>query len=255
VYYRCSYHDENRVAIVSPAENIKWTYSEFWKEITQIAGALTKAGYHTGSIVRGDSSSALSNLLLQMAAAHNGMQVALGTDVPVDGSMTVAELKDLGGKAGEGASDRDADLAYYHAPEPTSNRQAYLHGAGIAGLLQIKPTDQVCVSASLDHVFGVGAVISAIARSATVYFPPAPADIGDSSLIITDQTGYDAVGGVSGTSLRGGLVKNIDYRSSIDIPMVMPNQLAIDGTSLYGLSTKGKSYLFDPCKDTFWPVQ
>lgn len=241
---------------MSPADNIKWTYADLWKEIGQIAGGLTKAGYGAGSIVRGDTSSTISNLLLQMAAAHNGMQVAFGTEVPVDGSMTVAELREAGGKAGEGATDRNADLAYYHSEECTSNRQAYLHGVGLAGLLQLKPADQVCVAASMEHVFGVGAVISAIARSATVYFPPpGSADVGESSVIIADQAGFDAMGGVSGSSLRNGLVKNLDYRSSIDIPMVLPKQLAIDGVSLYGLSTKGKSYLFDPCKDTFWPVE
>jgi hypothetical protein len=227
-----------------------------WKEISQLAGALTKAGYHSGSIVRGDSTSNVSNLLLQMAAAHNGMQVAFGNDVEVDGSMTVAELKELGGKASEGATDRDADLAYYHSPEPTSNRQAYLHGAGIAGLLQVKPTDQVCVAASLEHVFGVGAVVAGIARSATVYFPPAgSADIGDSTLIIADQAGLDSMSGASRKELRNGLVRNLEYRSSNEIPMVLPSQLELDGVSLYGLSQKGKSYLFDPCKDTFWPVQ
>merc|ERR1712232_1066614 len=156
---------------------------------------------------------------------HSGMQVALGTETPVDGSMTVAELKAMGAKAGEGATDRNADLAYYHSDEPTTNRQAYLHGVGIAGLLQVKPTDQVCIAASLEHVFGVGAVISAVARSATIYFPaPGSADIGDSSLIIADQTCLEAMGDVSGANLRGGLVKKIEYRSNKEIPMVLPNQ-------------------------------
>jgi hypothetical protein len=170
--------------------------------------------------------------------------------------MTVAELQSIGGKASEGATDRNADLAYYYSPEPTSNRQAYLHGAGLAGLLQVKPDDQVCVAASLDHVFGVGAVLTAIARSATVYFPPAgTTDVGESTVILADQAGFDAMKGITGSKLRNGLVKNIDYVSSNEIPMVLPKEFSIDGVSLYGLSTKGKSYLFDPCKDTFWPVE
>lgn len=277
VSYRCNYHSPDRVALVSPSQGIEWTYGELWGKILQVAGGMTKVGFSSGGAVVSDETDSVANLLLQMAAAHNGMIVAfvdseeqlkcMESSVPLQGAVfgssssflkdasipgaTVDELQNSGGKAGDGAVDRNFPLAYYNQDVPTTNRQVYLHGVGIAGLLEIKPDDQVCLASSLTHSFGVGSAIAALVRSASIYVPTAE-DIGESSLLIADAERIDALG--KGAKVRGGLVKTMDYRSDDEVPGVAPSKIDFGGVRLHGLTSDLSKPLFDPCKDTYWPV-
>jgi hypothetical protein len=278
VYYRCNYHNPERIALISPAESLKLTYGELWAKVMAVAGGLTNAGFGAGSVVATDLDRSAHSVFLQMAAAHNGMQlltvkdeeeynrlapmvyaqgaVSASSDSFLKG-MTIAELLSSGGKAGEGATDRSAPLAYYSTDEVTSNRQLYLHGVGIAGLLKIQPGEQVCVAASLNNSFGMGAVLSAVVRSGIIYFPPeGSTDLGGSSVLIADKRTLDSFvekADKPTSDLRGGLLKVGEYNSASDIPLICGSSQAA-GTTLYELSGKGKYPLFDACSDTYFPV-
>lgn len=277
VYYRCSYHGTEHTALVSPSENIKWTYGELWEQIMAVAGGLTKAGYGPGSVVATDLDRNAQNILLQMAIAHNQMQLLtvknedeynrLASSVGVQGSVpsssssflqgsTVSELRKSGGKAdAAGGTDRNAPLAYYSNDIATGNRQVYLHGVGIAGLLKIKPREQVCVAASLNHSFGMGSVISAVVRSAVVYLPDATSpDLGDSSVLLADAEGAAAMAKKSSSTLRDGLVKVGPYNGETGIPQISGFG-EVAGVSVHQLEAEGKHSLFDACADTYYPIR
>jgi len=273
VYYRCSYHNPERVALICPSEKIKWTYGELWENVLTVAGGLTQAGYGPGSVIATDLDRNTPALLLQMAVAHNQMQLLtvknedeykrLGAAVSVDGAVatsgsflqgpTVADLQKSGGKAGEGCTDRDSPLAYFGSSDVTGNRQVYLHGVGIAGLLQIKPGEQVCVAASLNNSFGIGAVLSAIVRSGVIYLPdPKSPDLGDSAILIADEENVDALQGKKSKNLRAGLVKRGAYNYQTGIPEISGSS-EVAGVTVYDLSATGTHPLFDACSDTFYP--
>jgi len=264
-----------RTALVSPADNLKLTYGELWAKIMEVAGALTKAGFSAGSVVATDLDHSAQALFLQMAAAHNGMQILtvkdkdqydrLGPMLPVQGAvmasgdsflkgMTIADLQKSGCKPGEGATDRNAPLAYYGSDRVTSNRQVYLHGVGMAGLLAIKPEDQVCVAASLNHSFGMGAVLSAVVRSATIYLPPVEsADLGGSTVLIADEKCLASHRDQPKSTLRGGLVKVGEYNGANGIPMISRSS-HVAGAKVLELEREGKHPLFDACGDTYLPI-
>jgi hypothetical protein len=277
VSYRCDYHNAERIALIAPAEKIKWTYGELWGQILAVAGGLTQAGFQPGSVVASDANSSSSGLLLQMAIAHNQMQLLtvtsqaeyerLSPSVGVSGIVaaenssflqgqgpTVSELQKSGGKAGAGGVDRNAPLAYYSGDDDivTSNRQVYLHGVGIAGLLKIQPEEQVCVAASFNHAFGMGSVIGVVVRSGIIYLPdPENMDMGDSTLLVADE---QTKGKLAGSGLRGGLVKVGAYPSHNAIPMIK-GSAEVAGTQVYEIAADGPHPLFDACKDAYWPGQ
>lgn len=278
VSYRCDYHNAERIALISPAEKIKWTYGELWGQILAVAGGLTKAGFQPGSVVATDTNFNSSSLLLQLAVAHNQMQLLtvqsqdeferLSPCVGVAGVVaassssflqgpTVSELQKAGGKAGAGGTDRNAPLAYYSGDGDivTSNRQVYLHGVGIAGLLKIQPEEQVCVAASFNHAFGMGSIIGVIVRSGVIYLPdPEGMDFGDSTLLVADEHTTNKLPTSAGSSLRGGLVKVGAYPSHDAIPMIR-GSAEVAGTRVYEVAADGAHPLFDACKDTYWPVE
>lgn len=270
VYYRCNYHGPEKTALISPTENIKWTYGELWAQVMLVAGGLTKAGYGPGSIVATDLDRNSESLLLQLAVAHNGMQLLTvnGEDdlkrasVHVDGMVadpkssflngaTISELQKSGGKANEGATDREADLAYYNSDIPTGNRAVYLHGVGMAGLLTIKPGEQVCVAASLNDKFGMGGVLSAVVRSAIIYLPGAKTqEMGESAVLIAEKQDFDQLRGATNPTLKGGLVKVEDYS---DIPKIR-GSTELGGVRIHELAAEGSHLLFDACSDTYYPI-
>merc|ERR1719356_18555 len=117
-------------------------------------------------------------------------------------------VADLKGKAPEGVTDRNLNLAYYNSPSVTTNREIYLVGVGTAGLLEIKPEDVVCVATSLNSALGMGAVICAMVRNATAYLPdPAKFEFKDSSLVFGDMAQISTLrNAAQGSKLRGGVL-------------------------------------------------
>jgi len=271
VYYRCNYHNPERTALISPTENIKWTYGELWGQVMAVAGGLTKAGYGPGSVIATDLDRTTESLLLQLATAHNGMLLLTvnneaelkGNSVHVDGNVaasatsflkgtTVSELQKSGGKAGEGAVDRHAPHAYYSSDTPTGHRQVYLHGIGIAGLLDIKAGEQVCVAASLNGPFGMGGVLSAVVRSAIIYLPGAkPQEMGDSAVLVADKASFDGLSGKKNANLRAGLVKVEDYNGETGIPQVS-GSTELGGIAIHELAVAGSHPLFDANLNTYY---
>lgn len=279
VYYRCAYHDKHRTALLCPSENVKWTYDELWQQISSTAGGLKSLGYNEGDVVATDlqlTGNSTANVLLQMAIAHNGMQLmtvkdagelaALSEEIYVSGvvmkdsssSLSAAPVdmksvfSDVKGKGVEGVTNRNLQFAYYNTTEQTSNREVYLVGVGGAGLLEIKPDDVVCVAKPLNSALGMGAVICAMVRNATAYLPDmANFQLQDSSLIVCDREQVDMVRKVaSGSKLRGGMVTtgNGDY--------VLEETEDIGGVKLKVLGSEScgpvMRPLFDACKDTYY---
>lgn len=275
VWYRCNYHDKTREALVCPAEQVKWSYEDLWRKIALTSGGLSKMGYSQGDIVATDLKSGTGNLLLQLAVSHLGMQVLtvnsaqefeqLSNMMYVKGAVMSSassflsnaplELKnvmnDLDGKAGEGVTDRGLQFAYYSSPDVVTNREVYLHGVGLAGLLEVKPEDKICVAAPLNSAFGLGSVICAIVRSATCYLPDeSKFDIADSTLVSMTKSQLEKYKDVAASSLRGGVVE-----VGVGNDVLLATQ-DFAGTQLRAVGSAPDSELmrplFDACKDTYY---
>jgi len=275
IYYRCNYHDPGRTAFLSPSEKIKWTYGDLWQQIMVVAGGLKTSGFQPGAVIATDLDYTSQSLLLQMAIAHEGMQVMtvknedeykrLSQSVHVDGAVsssgasflqgvTFADLQKSGGKASEGATDRNYPLGFYGTDVVATNRQVYLHGVGMAGLLDVKPGVQVCIAASQQGVFGMGAMLAALVRSGVIYLPPVGSpDIGESEVLIADAEGAAALSGKAGPKLRDGLVKTGAYDEANGIPLVCGSS-EVAGVRVHNLAAEGKHPLFDACSDTYRPI-
>jgi len=280
LYYRISYHDVNKLALICPHENVKWTYGEFWGHVQRVAGGLRKMGYQPGAVIATDLQNTVSNLLLQMAVAHNGMFVmtlknaeelgSISAQIPVQGavmtsstsflskasfpmaSLEASAFSQISGKPTEGATDRDATLAYYSSTKATGNREVYLYGAGTAGTLDLTTDDQVCIAASLNHPFGIGGVISAIARHSTIHLPDLnKLDLQDSTILITDKHKLTAVreAAKDGSKIRAGVVK---VGSGYDLLL---EKERLGDAELWTLGTgEGEIFrpLFDSCVDKYY---
>lgn len=237
VSYRTLYHDGDKLALVCPHENVKLTYNQLWSKISELAGGFKQLGYQQGEIVVTEAKHSTANLLVQLAASHNGMRVLTvknaeelerlapefgaalkGAALPTASSFLKDSplfmkhlITDIKGKDEGGVTNRDLDLAFYSSTTNITNRMLYLVGVGTAGLLDIKPDDQVCIGAPLSHWLGAGSCISAFVRNATVYIPDlSKFDAKESTLLITDKHDLDKWRGGSkaGTSkIRGGMVK------------------------------------------------
>mmetsp|Transcript_79109 Transcript_79109/g.235721 ORF Transcript_79109/g.235721 Transcript_79109/m.235721 type:complete len:233 (+) Transcript_79109:188-886(+) len=228
-------------------------------------------GFQPGAVISTDMQNTVPNLLLQMAVAHNGMRVMtvksaemfgkLSAQVPVQGAvfagggsflnkaplpiagLEAEALLKLAGKAAEGATDRNADLAYYGSAEPTTNREVYLYGVGTAGTLEVRSSDQVCVAASLNHPYGLGGAIGATVRSAAVHLPESP-------LLITDkhQLGPLRESAKGGSKLRGGVVK---VGSGYDL-LLEKERVGDAGLWTLGGGDEVFRPLFDACVDKYY---
>jgi hypothetical protein len=278
VSYRCMYHDGDKLALLCPHENVKWSYNELWAKISEMAGGFQQLGYQKGEIVVTEAKHSTANLLVQLAASHNGMRVltvknaeeleqlapafgsalkgaALPTkssflkDAPVHLKNLIPEIK---GKDEGGVTNRDLDLAFYSSTKNVPNRMHYLVGVGTAGLLETKKDDMICVAASLSHWFGMGSVISAFVRNAAVYIPDlSKVDLNDSTLLMTDTHHLNAFRGVvkAGSSkLRGGLVKTGSGN------LVLNAKEDVAGASLHTLGEGDDSLrpLFNASVDTYY---
>lgn len=280
--YRCTYHDADKLALLSPQENVKWSYGEFWGHVQRVAGGLKKMGFQPGAVIATDMKNTVPNLLLQMAVAHNGMRVmtvknaeelgSLSAEVPVAGavfaggnsflskaSFPIAGLEaeafaKIAGNATEGAPDRNAILAYYSSTKPIGNREVYLYGIGTAGTLDIGSDDQVCIAASLNHQHGIGGVISAIVRNAAIHLLDlSKPELLDSTLLITDknQLGPLRDAAKNGSKIRGGVVK---VGSGHDLLL---EKESIGKAELWTLGSGDQVFrpLFDSCVDTYYPFK
>lgn len=277
--YRCTYHNADKLALLSPQENVKWSYGEFNGHVQRVAGGLKKMGFQPGAVIATDMKNTVPNLLLQMAVAHNGMRVmtvknaeelgSLSAQVPVEGavfaggnsflskaSFPIAGLEaeafaNIAGKVTEGAPDRNAILAYYSSKKPIGNREVYLYGIGTAGTLEILPDDQVCIAASLNHQYGIGGVVSALVRNASIHLLDlSKPELLDSTLLITDkhQLGPLREAAKSGSKIRGGVVK---VSSGYDLLL---EKEKIGNAELWTLGGGDQVFrpLFDSCVDTYY---
>jgi len=276
VYYRCSYHDGDATALVAPRENVNWTYKELWSRIGSLAGGLKAKGYQQGDVIATDLEHSAANVLLQLAASHNGIAVLtaknmaefeeLAQMVHVKGAVMADTssflgktglpvknlITDLKGKDSEGVTDRSLMLAYYNVPTATSNRAAYNVATGIAGLLEMTPADTICVATSPNHLVGIGSVVSGFVRNATVYLPDlANFDLGDSTLVIIDNEGIDKMreAAKKGTKLRGGVV----HGDGDDILWATQDVAGVELRVLgSGSTSEVMRPLYDSCKDTYY---
>merc|ERR1711865_796688 len=166
-------------------------------------------------------------------------------------SMT-SSIADIKGKAPEGNTDRRLPLAYYNTADVTTNRELYQAGVGLAGLLEITPDDTVCIATSTNKLAGMGSVVSAFVRNATVYIPDmANLDLTDTTLLITDEVALETVRKAKkGSKLRGGLVQVNGGEE------VLWATEEVGGVNLRILGAGSKSEvmrtLFDSCKDTYY---
>lgn len=279
VYYRCSFHEADRLALTCPKEQVEWTYGELWGRVQKVAGGLKGLGYQPGAVIATDLNHCVSNLMLQLAVAHNGMKMValkdkqqldeLSNYIHIDGAVMTSgssflaqssfpvksvdenDFKKLSGKVTEGAVDRNYPLAYYGSPVATSNREVYLYAVGIAGTLEMEPEDQVCIAASLNHPFGSGGAVSAFVRNAAVHLPDmSKIDLKDSTILITDKHQMSAVrdSAKAGCKLRGGVVK---VGSGYDLLL---EKEKVGDAQLFTMGTGAQVFrpLFNACVDKYY---
>jgi hypothetical protein len=239
------------------------------------AGGLAKHRYGQGDVVATDMHDGVGNLLLQLAASHLGMQVAtvssakeledISNNVYVKGAIMSSDssflqassleqkhvMKEVQGKPPEVITDRNLDLAYYGSPRVVTNREVYLHGVGIAGLLEITPEDKVCITAPLASPFGMGSAVAAIVRNATIFLPDTKKmDIDSSTLIATSMQHASLYKGVKAASLRGGVIHvNDGFDVFIETEEISGVQLRKVGS---GPDSEIMRPLSDACKDTYY---
>lgn len=274
VSYRVEYHDKAATALVSPAENVKWNYEDLQGKIGEMAGGLAKLGYGQGDLLVTDIHQGTSSVLLQFAASHIGGQVltvnsaaeleVLSHDLYVKGAVmsstssflskaplqTKNVIGEVKGQAPQGVTDRNLDFAYYGSSKVTTTRSLYLRGVALAGLLEMKPADVVCVAAPLNSAFGIGAVVASFTRNATCYLPDmAKADVADSTLLLAQHQQLEELRKAGkGAKLRGGAVKGVGQD-------VLWSKEAFAGTELRIIGSGSEEEvmrpLFDSCKDLY----
>jgi len=276
VYYRCNYHNKEAVALVSAHEEVQWSYGELWKRISSLAGGLKSMGFSQGDVIANDCQNGVGTVLLQLAASHNGMKIMtvanegefneLSKVVPVKGAVMTnsssflskaslpmkASIEDIQGKASEGVTNRNLELAYYNTAEVSTNREVYLNGAGMAGLLEIKAADTICIATSINKALGIGSVVSGFVRNAAVLIPDmANLDLGDSTLVITDEDALHTVreAASQGSKLRGGVVMKGGDDVLLATEDIAGVQLRILGS---GSEAEIMRPLTDACKDTYY---
>lgn len=278
VSYRVMYHDGAATALHSPSENVKLSYVELDVKILEVAGGLTKLGYGKGDVMVTDIHHGASGALLQLAASHIGGVVvtvknaaevdALSNDIYMKGAVmsgtssflsklnfdTKSIIGEVKGKGAEGVTDRDNLLAHYGSSKGVSNRVIYLNGVGLAGLLEIKPADVVCVAAPLSSQFGMGGCIAAFVRNATCYLPDiSKVDMADATILLAEEAQLEQLRKVKGAKIRGGAVQ-----SACNGTDVLLDKYSVDfaGTPLRKISTGTKddamSSLYDASKDTYY---
>jgi hypothetical protein len=283
LYYRINYHNKEKLALRCPKEKVEWSYEELWGHVQRVAGGLQKAGYRQGTVIATDLENTVSNIVLQLAVAHNGMSIVtvkskeemeqIGAQVDVSGAvmssgssflssttfpipnMEAAALAKLAGKAIEGATERDYPHAFYSSGAATTNREIYLYGVGTAGTLEMEPDDMVCVASSLNTPFGMGGVISAFTRNSAVYLPDLKKpDLNESTILITDADHVASIRGSapSDSKLRGGIVKTGPVDSEDYDLLNKKEELA--GAQLWTLGSGDDVFrpLFDACVDKYY---
>jgi len=277
VYYRCNYHNKDALALISPCEEVQWTYAQLWKRISGLAGGLKSMGFSQGDVIANDCPQhSVGTVLLQLAASHNGMKVMMVSNegefttlskmVPVTGAVMEnsssflsntslpmkASIADVQGKASDGVTNRNLELAYYNCAEASTNREVYLNGVGMAGLLDIKAADTLCIATGMNSALGIGSAVSGFVRNATIYIPDmANLDLGDSTLVITDEGNLDTVrkAASQGSKLRGGVV----FKGGDDVLLATEDigelKLRILAS---GTEAEIMRPLTDACKDTYY---
>jgi len=263
--------------MLCPQTKVKWSYAELWHEITSLAGGLKTLGYQQGDVIATDTDHSVSNVLLQLAASHNGMKVLtsksagefdkLSQLVPVKGAVMANSssflskaslpmkhpIAEITGKAPEGITDRKLGLAYYNTADEIANRTAYIAGIGINGLLEMKHTDTVCVAMSTNSLVGIGSVVSAFVCNATVHIPDmSKLDLGDSTFVITDEANVDKVRAAmkKGSKLRGGVIK----QSGGDDVLLATEKVGDLDFRLLGSGSDSETMrpLYNACVDTYY---
>jgi len=262
--------------LISACEEVQWSYGELWKQISSLAGGLKSMGFSQGDVIANDCQNGVGTVLLQLAASHSGMKVMtvasegefdeLSKVIPVKGAVMAntssflskvslpmkAPIADIKGKATEGVTNRNLELAYYNSAEASTNREVYLNGVGMAGLLEIKAADTICIATSMNKALGIGSVVSGFVRNAAILIPDmANLDFGDSTLVITDEAALDTVrkAASQGSKLRGGVL----MKGGDDVLLGTEDMAGVK-LRILGSGSEGEIMrpLTDACKDTYY---
>ena len=195
-----------RLALVSPTQNLFLTYEEAWAQSASLAECLISKDVVAGDVVGTDLPNVAESLLLHLACSRLGASVAtaktpdsfpsnmrLGVVASADSAllqhspslqMLVAgseEMKSaLDGDSRMDFDDEDSSpeatmdrpLGYFNSSTPYTQQQCLAHGRAMQQHLNVTPEDKACVSISLFHPFGIGtSVCGTWLAGATVVLP------------------------------------------------------------------------------------
>ena len=200
--------DPSALALVAPAQDLRWSYGELAARVEAVAATLQQDGARTVGVALG---SVGENVAAQLGAVVAGVDVAtvkLGTDVDANAAAFQAAADSLGcrkvfvgvndavqygevsGIAGVVLADEPPAAAAAAAAGGGGGSTYYYNnvtkGVGLADLLalgqataaelRLGPDDRVCVPVTLNHAMGFGfGVLGALSAGAAIVLPsPAP---------------------------------------------------------------------------------
>jgi len=194
------------IALKSPFQSQTFTYQQLSSTSNALAGFLSMYGYEPKDVLMSDLPNVSENLMLQLACNRLGVTFATAKSIEamtkfpkIKGAVTSSDsgflsetvlpvpflggdfLMDLIHNGGldefnrESFAEKESDTVHacYGSPtSPYTNRQALEQGEDAAFELSMCEDDNVCVSITLCHAFGMGSgVCSAFTRGATVVLP------------------------------------------------------------------------------------
>jgi acyl-CoA synthetase (AMP-forming)/AMP-acid ligase II len=198
--------DPSALALVAPAQNLRWSYGELAARVEAVAATLQQDGARTVGVALG---SVGENVAAQLGAVVAGVDVAtvkLGTDVEANAAAFQAAADSLGcrkvfvgvndavqygevsGIAGVVLAEPEAAAAagggggggstyYYNSvTKGVGLAELLALGQATAAELRLGPDDRVCVPVTLNHAMGFGfGVLGALSAGAAIVLPsPSP---------------------------------------------------------------------------------
>ena len=194
--------DPAALALVAPAQNLRWTYGELAARVESVAYELRADGVTTLGVALG---SVGENVVAQLGAVLAGVDVttvklsddadansaafqgavdALGCSklfVAVDGDVKYGDVTGIVGveptDGGCGSGSSDGTTYFYNSTtKGVTLAELLAHGRGVAAELALCGDDRVCVPVTLNHPMGFGfGVLGAFSAGAAVILPsPGP---------------------------------------------------------------------------------
>lgn len=196
------------IALRSPFQSQTFTYEQLSVTSNALAGFLSMYGYARNDVLMSDLPNVSENLLLQLACNRLGVTYATSKNLEgmtkfpkIKGAVSATEsgflaetmlpvphlsgefLQDLIHNGGlkdfhqetflENPEEPDTTHAMYNSPTSLyTNRQALEQGEDAAFELSMCADDEVCISITLCHAFGMGSgICSVFSRGATAVLP------------------------------------------------------------------------------------